>query len=150
MTSLCRHLSVVSTGNCKLGHDCRRVCSHRRQDATRQFRRVGVGGVYWAGYLHQTWQSDRSDLGTKYVCRQNFKMAVWWKFVLSSVFCSLLSVVHHPLLLATVVALLSYFYRLACRCFYKTAGCKQVNDDMYETAKIETTEGIRAIFNVVL
>ena len=24
MTSLCRHLSVVSTGNCKLGHDCRR------------------------------------------------------------------------------------------------------------------------------
>ena len=30
MTSLCRHLSVVSTGNCKLGHDCRRVCSHRR------------------------------------------------------------------------------------------------------------------------
>ena len=34
--------SVVSTGNCKLGHDCRRVCSHRRHDATRQFRRVGV------------------------------------------------------------------------------------------------------------
>jgi len=30
MTSLCRHLSAVSTGNCKLGHDCRRVCSHRR------------------------------------------------------------------------------------------------------------------------
>ena len=26
MTSLCCHLSVVSTGNCKLGHDCRRVC----------------------------------------------------------------------------------------------------------------------------
>jgi len=48
MTSLCRHLSVVSTGNCKLGHDCRRVCSHRRRDATRQFRLVGVGGVYWA------------------------------------------------------------------------------------------------------
>ena len=35
MTSLCRHLTVVSTGNCKLGHDCRRVCSHRRHDATR-------------------------------------------------------------------------------------------------------------------
>ena len=33
MTSLCRHLSVVSTGNCKLGHDCRRVCSHRRRDS---------------------------------------------------------------------------------------------------------------------
>jgi len=48
MTSLCRHLSVVSTGNCKLGHDCRRVCSHRRRDATRQFRLVGVSGVYWA------------------------------------------------------------------------------------------------------
>jgi len=48
MTSLCRHLSVVSTGNCKLGHDCRWVCSHRRRDATRQFRLVGVGGVYWA------------------------------------------------------------------------------------------------------
>jgi len=40
--------SLVSTRNCKLGHDCRRVCSHRRRDATRQFRRVGVGGVYWA------------------------------------------------------------------------------------------------------
>ena len=33
MTSLCHHLSVVSTGNCKLGHDCRRVCSHRRRDS---------------------------------------------------------------------------------------------------------------------
>ena len=57
--------SLVSTGNCKLGHDCRRVCSqftpttrrncrqlvansctHRRRDATGQFRLVG--GVYWA------------------------------------------------------------------------------------------------------
>jgi len=38
---------IVSIGNCKLGHDCRRVCSHRRRNATRQFRRVGVGGVYW-------------------------------------------------------------------------------------------------------
>jgi len=27
--------SVVSTGNCKLGHDCRRVCSHRRRDKRR-------------------------------------------------------------------------------------------------------------------
>ena len=25
-------------------------CTHRRRDATKQFRRVGVGGVYW----HQT------------------------------------------------------------------------------------------------
>jgi len=57
--------SLVSAGNCKLGHDCRQVCSHRRHDetvanqlrirvhtadadATKQFRRVGVGGVYWA------------------------------------------------------------------------------------------------------
>ena len=40
--------SLVSTGNCKLGHDCQRVCSHRRRDETRQFRLVGVGGVYWA------------------------------------------------------------------------------------------------------
>jgi len=68
-TGLCRHLSVVSTRNCKLGHDCRRVCSHRRRDifvvsavslhrrhdATRQFRRVGVGGVYW------TLNRDRSS-----------------------------------------------------------------------------------------
>ena len=23
-------------------------CTHRRRDATRQFRRVGVGSVYWA------------------------------------------------------------------------------------------------------
>ena len=40
--------SLVSTGNCKLGHDCRRMCTHRRRDETRQFRLVGVGGVYWA------------------------------------------------------------------------------------------------------
>ena len=57
--------SLVSTGNCKLGHDCRR-CVHtddttklsptscelrirvHTADATKQFRRVGVGGVYWA------------------------------------------------------------------------------------------------------
>jgi len=37
-----------SRGNCKLGHDCRRVCSHHRHDSTRQVSRVGVGGVYWA------------------------------------------------------------------------------------------------------
>jgi len=23
-------------------------CTHHRRDATKQFRRVGVGGVYWA------------------------------------------------------------------------------------------------------
>ena len=23
-------------------------CTHRRREATRQFRRVGVGGAYWA------------------------------------------------------------------------------------------------------
>ena len=57
--------SLVSTENCKLCHDCRRVCSHRRHDetvanqlrirvhtadadATKQFRPVGVGCVYWA------------------------------------------------------------------------------------------------------
>jgi len=39
--------SLVSTGNCKLDHYCRRVCSHRRRDATLQFRCVGCG-VYWA------------------------------------------------------------------------------------------------------
>jgi len=46
MTSLCRHLSppqepncdwLNSTGNCKLGHDCRRVRSHRRRNSTRHF-----------------------------------------------------------------------------------------------------------------
>jgi len=63
MTSLSRHLSAVSTENCKVGHDCRRVCSHRRHDetvaklrirvntadadTTKQFRPVGVGYVYW-------------------------------------------------------------------------------------------------------
>jgi len=41
--------SLVRTGNCKLGHDW--VCSHRRHDETRQIRRVGVGGVYWASGL---------------------------------------------------------------------------------------------------
>ena len=39
-----------------MGHDCRRVCSHRRHDATRQFRRVGVGGVYWT--LDYFWISN--------------------------------------------------------------------------------------------
>jgi len=55
MTSSCRHLSPTSivqlhccTGNCKPGHDCRRVRSHRRRESTRQLSRVGVGGVYWA------------------------------------------------------------------------------------------------------
>jgi len=43
-------LVTNSTGNCKLGlgHDCRRVRSHRRRDSTRQLSRVGVGGMYWA------------------------------------------------------------------------------------------------------
>jgi len=50
MTSLCRHLSVVSTGNYKLGHDCRRCVHTADNDATRQFRRVGVGGVYQGHY----------------------------------------------------------------------------------------------------
>jgi len=35
MTSLCRHLSLDSTRNCKLSRDCRRGRSHRRHDATR-------------------------------------------------------------------------------------------------------------------
>jgi len=40
--------SLVGTGNCKLGHDCRRVCVHTADaDATKQFRPVVVGGVYW-------------------------------------------------------------------------------------------------------
>ena len=29
-------------------------CTHRRRDATRQFRRVGVGGVYWASQAGET------------------------------------------------------------------------------------------------
>jgi len=29
-------------------------CTHRRRDATKQFRLVGVGGVYWALFAHQT------------------------------------------------------------------------------------------------
>jgi len=70
MTSLCRHVSVVSTGNCKLGHDCRRVCSHHRHDATRQFRRVGVGGVYWTldgGSAHDDikWARSRGNSASR-------------------------------------------------------------------------------------
>ena len=49
--------------NCKLSHGRRlrcafaspnpsaviaNSCTHRRRDATKQFRLVGVGGVYWA------------------------------------------------------------------------------------------------------
>jgi len=38
-------LSLVSTRNCKLGHDCRRVCSHRRRrrDKTVSSRRCVLG-----------------------------------------------------------------------------------------------------------
>jgi len=39
-------LVTKSTGNCELGHDCRRVRSHRRRNSTRQLS--NVGGVYWA------------------------------------------------------------------------------------------------------
>ena len=55
---------LVSTGNCKLGHDCRLVCSHRRRDETRQFRLVCVGGVYWAlnfNYLQRNGVVDFTD-----------------------------------------------------------------------------------------
>jgi len=81
MSSLVTNLNSSTAsqhGNCKLGHDCRRVrshrryvatrlgywqiCSdswrlsptssefrtHRRRDSTRHLSRVGVGGVYWA------------------------------------------------------------------------------------------------------
>ena len=39
-------LVTNSTGNCKLGHDCRWVRSHRRRDSI-VVSRVGVGSVYW-------------------------------------------------------------------------------------------------------
>ena len=46
----CRHLSPTSTAqqHKKLGHNCRRLRSHRRRDSARQLSRVGVAGVYWA------------------------------------------------------------------------------------------------------
>ena len=61
--------------NCKLGHGRRlrcafaspnpsavvaNSCTHRRRDETRQFRLVGVGGVYWAlRYKHISWAPTR-------------------------------------------------------------------------------------------
>jgi len=46
MTSLCRHLSAQEIVNWVTTAD---GCVHTADaDATRQFRRVGVGGVYWA------------------------------------------------------------------------------------------------------
>ena len=45
-------LVTNSTGNCKLGHDCRRVRSHRRRDSTRQLSRVGGVGTRRAVYKH--------------------------------------------------------------------------------------------------
>ena len=36
--------SLVSTGNCKLGQPVHTADA----DATKQFRPVGIGGVYWA------------------------------------------------------------------------------------------------------
>jgi len=43
MASLCRHLSALVRQFCRVSG----VFTPRRHDATRQFRRVGVGGVYW-------------------------------------------------------------------------------------------------------
>ena len=63
MTSLCRHLSapeivnwVTTADGCVHTDDTTKLsptivansCTHRRRDETRQFRLVGVGGVYWA------------------------------------------------------------------------------------------------------
>ena len=46
MTSLCRHLSAQEIVNWVTTAD---GCVHTADvDATKQFRRVGVGGVYWA------------------------------------------------------------------------------------------------------
>jgi len=46
MTSLCRHLSAHENVNWVTTAD---GCVHTADaDATKQFRRVGVGGVYWA------------------------------------------------------------------------------------------------------
>jgi len=46
MTSLCRHLSAQEIVNWVTTDD---GCVHTADaDATKQFRRVGVGGVYWA------------------------------------------------------------------------------------------------------
>jgi len=52
MTSLCRHLSAQESVNWVTTAD---GCVHSADaDATKQFRRVGVGGVYWALRLHLT------------------------------------------------------------------------------------------------
>ena len=46
MTSLCRHLSAQEIVNWVTTAD---GCVHTADaDETKQFRRVGVGGVYWA------------------------------------------------------------------------------------------------------
>jgi len=47
-------------------------CTHRRRDATRQFRRVGVGGVYWA--LGITLWLARPVFHTMKI----YKAARWW------------------------------------------------------------------------
>jgi len=41
-------LSTESVGSPQSSWASCELCSHRRCDATRQLRRVGVGGVYWA------------------------------------------------------------------------------------------------------
>ena len=46
MTSLCRHLAAQEIVNWVTSAD---GCVHTA-DATKQFRPVGVGGVYWALY----------------------------------------------------------------------------------------------------
>jgi len=71
MTSLCHHLSAQETVNWVTTAD---GCVHTADaDATKQFRRVGVGGVYWA-YVYRI----RHSLVQSYVeaSRRNFTPAI--------------------------------------------------------------------------
>ena len=47
------------------------LCTHRRRDATKQFLRVGVGGVYWAR-SHRPWATFL-PLAVGYICNYAFQ-----------------------------------------------------------------------------
>ena len=63
--------SLVSTANCKLGHDCRRVRSHRRHDSTvESCRRCLLGIMRGVCASHRLDIRQNSSTACGVVCRQ--------------------------------------------------------------------------------
>ena len=105
--------------NCKLGHGRRlrcafaspnpsavvaNSCTHRRRqrDATKQFRLVGVGGVYWA--LHNT---------SLYLRRLLFRHISWCDLTVA--LCSVYTVIVHHRHHHYIIIFLIFFNPVRCK-----------------------------------